>query len=94
MLELQPHILGLQPHILELQPHILELQPHILELQPHIGGAMKIKLNSAQLKLELGLSLAILPPYCNARGLILDLMFKLQMDMTSLLPDKSGSQTS
>ena len=40
---------------------MLELQPHILELQPHIGwvaGLSENKANSAQLELELGLSLA------------------------------------
>ena len=37
----------------------VELQPHILEPQPHIGwGEIEIKANSAQLELELGLSLA------------------------------------
>ena len=37
----------------------MELQPHILEPQPHIGwGEIEIKANSAQLKLEFGLSLA------------------------------------
>ena len=37
----------------------VELQPHILEPQPNIGwGEIEIKANSAQLELELGLSLA------------------------------------
>ena len=46
----------------ELQPHIPELQPHILELQPNIGwvaGLSENTANSAQLELEMGLSLAI-----------------------------------
>jgi hypothetical protein len=49
----------LQPYIWELHPRIWELQPHIMELPPQIWGYMKIKLNSTQLKLELGLILAI-----------------------------------
>ena len=38
----------------------MELRPNILELQPHIGWAdIESKVNSAELELELGLSLAI-----------------------------------